>query len=129
MKTSYITTDLDLESDEDLQRLANAVPSEIIVHFCGKADGLYRAVFGLSINDSSEDDAANIYCSFAESLAEPEKSIWASCTRIAFNFGYEAGSNPSTWRSTISQSTLARIADLGGEATVTIYKHAERVDA
>ena len=129
METYYITTDLDLESKNDLQTLADNATGEMLVHFCGMADGLYRATFGSAANEANEDDAITLFCNFAEALGAEDRKVWDSCSKIAFNLGYEAGDAPSTWRSNLSSGSIARIANLGGEIIVTIYQHGESVDA
>ncbi len=123
METSYITTDLDLESNTDLQIVADQLTGRQIVHYCGQVKKHYQLTLGLLISDSSEDEAISAFCDFAERLPKDARTVWDNCTKITFNMGYEAGNVPSTWRSSVSPEVLERVVKLGGQIAITIYKH------
>jgi hypothetical protein len=120
VQTSYITTDLDIESAVDLQPLANSVGDEILVHYCGPIEDRHRLTLGIAGLDVDEDQAIKIYCDFINSL---DRDLLTEGARVTFNVGYEAGDELIAFRSTISKRSLDSIASVGGEIMVTIYRN------
>ena len=122
MRTQYITTDLELESPNDLTLIAQGFGDDVLVHFCGAVGDRHAASFGL-FNEGSVDSHINFYCNLIENLSESSRELWDSCTRIDFNIGYEAGDEAKSWRSPITTDVLARITKNHGDIVITIYPH------
>ncbi|MEM9556215.1 MAG: hypothetical protein AAGC60_18295 [Acidobacteriota bacterium] len=121
MRTRYITTDLDLEGPDDLSEIAHQLDRDLAVHFCGQVGRVFRATFGLLQRTSDESSDIDFLCELAEALDPAARALWDRCSRIEFNIGYEAGSEPRSWRSRILTETLAQVSRLGGDLVVTIY--------
>ncbi|AFY38300.1 hypothetical protein Lepto7376_1990 [[Leptolyngbya] sp. PCC 7376] len=122
MRTQYITTDLELESPNDLTSIVQEFEDDVLVHFCGAVGDRHAASFGLFHEGSVASDI-NFYCNLIENLSESSRMLWDSCTRIDFNIGYEAGDEPKSWRSPISTEVLERITKNRGDIVITIYPH------
>ena len=122
MRTQYITTDLELESPNDLTPIAQEFGDDVLVHFCGAVGDRHAASFGL-LREGSVATDINFYCDLIENLSDSSRKLWDSCTRIDFNIGYEAGDDPKSWRSPIPTEVLARITENHGDIVITIYPH------
>lgn len=120
MRTRYITTDLDLEAPCDLAAIQNEFSDDVLPHFCGPIGERFRASFGL-YSLGSESGDIEFFCALIESLSDESKDILAKCSKVDFNMGYEAGSEPKSWRTTLPGQTLERVASVGGDIIVTIY--------
>ena len=122
MRTQYITTDLELESPNDLTPIAQEFEDDVLVQFCGAMGDRHTASFGLFREGSVATDI-NFFCDLVENLSDSSQKLWNSCTRIDFNIGYEAGDEPKSWRSSIPTEVLTRIAKNRGDIVITIYPH------
>jgi hypothetical protein len=91
----YLNTDLDLTSSVDLMPLAAKFESHNIhaLHVTHCDNGLWIATFEM---DNEVEPERNISAMVAavESLDDPHRFLWQSCTRREFNIGYDCGAEP-----------------------------------
>ena len=133
--TSYITTDLQLYSAEDLSVLAAALEARGLHVFhrgywvsdaewfrIPEPQGLWSFQAGCEnrLNDDPEPDIAAMLAA-VESLDPPARAAWANCSQRVFNLGYECGTRPVSLRHDLSAGTLARLAAAGGLVRITLY--------
>jgi hypothetical protein len=120
---SYLNTDLDLISSDDLTALAAVFESRGVfpLSVTHREDGLWYAIF--ETQDQHTEPEPNIAAMVAvvESLAEPHRSIWSRCTAREFNIGYDCGAEPWAFNQTLSAGLLGRIAAVGASLRVTLY--------
>ena len=136
-KISYLNTDLDLTSSDNLTELAAALEAAglLSLHVTQSDDGSWHATFetrDLHTRIEPEGDIAGMLV-IVESLTEPLRSVWSRCTRREFNIGYDCGDEPWAFNQGLSCALLGRIATVGGSLRVTLYpdreSHAEGGEA
>ena len=96
MTISYLNTDLDLTSAEDLTALAAAFEGRGVLplHVTHGADALWYATFETSVQFAEPEPNIGAMLVIVESLARPLRSMWDGCTRREFNIGYDCGDEP-----------------------------------
>lgn len=124
---TYLNTDLDLTSADELTGLAAAFEGGGIfpLHVMRAEDGLWYATF--EVLDQHTEPEPNIASMLAvvESLPEPLRLTWAGCSRREFNIGYDCGREPWAFNQGLSAELLSRIAAAGASLRVTLYPDRE----
>jgi hypothetical protein len=119
----YLNTDLDLTSAGDLTALAAAFEARgmLPLHVTRGEDGLWYATF--ETGEQHEEPEPNIAALIAvvESLAEPQRAVWAGCARREFNIGYDCGGAPRAFDQGLSSELLGRVAAAGASLRITLY--------
>jgi hypothetical protein len=125
---SYLNTDLDLTSADDLTALAAAFEAAGVppLHVTKGEDGRWYACF--ETDEQHTEPAPNIAAMLAavESLAPPLRSDWAGCSRREFNIGYDCGLEPWAFNQGLSADLLGRMAAAGTSLRVTLYPDREQ---
>lgn len=120
---SYLNTDLDLTSADDLTGLAAAFDAQRVfpLHVTRAEDGRWHATF--ETHDSHEQPEADIAVIMAavESLSERMRAVWSRSTRRELNIGYDCGSKPWAFNQGLSCAMLARMAAAGVSLRITLY--------
>jgi len=126
---SYLNTDLDLRSTDDLTELAAVFKSHRIypLHVSKGEDGLWHATF--EVLDQCTEPEPNIaeMVTAVESFTEPHLSMWRGCTLREFNIGYDCGAEPWAFNQGLSCELLGRMAAIGASLRLTIYPDREPV--
>ena len=124
---SYLNTDLDLISPDELTALAAVFETRGVfpLHVSQRDDGLWYATFETQDQHAEPEPNIAAMVSVAESLAEPHRSIWLACPRREFNIGYECGPAPWAFNQQLSSGLLGRIAGVGASLRVTLYPDRE----
>lgn len=124
---NYLNTDLDVRSRHDLADLAAILKLRGVcpLSISRGEDSLFYATF--ETEESYYEPEPNIAAmvSVIESLEEPRRSIWESCTQRGFNIGYDCGDRPWAFNQGLSNGLLGRIAAVGVSLRVTIYPDRE----
>ena len=125
---SYLNTDLDLVSSEELTALAAVFESRgvLALHVIRRADGLWHATFETKDQHTEPEPNIAVMVAVVESLAEPHRSIWLGCTRREFNIGYDSGAEPWAFNQGLSSGLLGRIAAVGASLRITLYPNREQ---
>jgi hypothetical protein len=120
---SYLNTDLDLTSAEDLTALAAAFEGGGVppLHVTHGADALWYATFETSAQFAEPEPNIAAMLAIVESLARPLRSMWDGCTRREFNIGYDCGDEPWAFNQGLSPDLLGRMAAAGASLRVTPY--------
>jgi len=91
------------------------------LHVTHRDDGLWHAIFETQEQHTEPEPNIAAMVAVAESLEEPHRSMWSSCTRREFNIGYDCGAGPSAFEQGLSSGLLGRIAAVGASLRVTLY--------
>jgi hypothetical protein len=124
---SYVNTDLDLISSDELTALAAVFESRGLVplHVMRRDDGLWYATFETEDQHAEPEPNIAAMVAVAEALAEPHRSMWLACARREFNIGYDCGTTPWAFTQGLSSPLLARVAAVGASLRVTLYPDRE----
>ena len=124
---TYLNTDLDLTSADDLTALAAEFEAARVrpLHVTHGEDGLWYACF--ETDEQHVEPESNIAAVLAvvESLAPPVRAVWAGCSRREFNVGYDCGLEPWAFNQELSAKLLGRMAAAGASLRVTLYPDRE----
>ncbi len=121
MKIHFINVDLEIESHESLQSIADSFGQDVSVLGCGKWGNHYQAAFEAVGTFGDPDSMINFLCMLVESLDEKERSTWNGAFLKVFNIGYESGLEPRSYESTLRSDTISRIHAIGASIKITIY--------
>jgi hypothetical protein len=120
---SYLNTDLDLTSADDLKPLGAALEAGGVrpLHVTHGEDGLWYACF--ETDEQYDEPEPNIAAMIAviEALAAPLRSAWDACSRREFNLGYDCGLEPWAFNQGMSPELLRRMASIGASLRLTLY--------
>jgi len=121
MEITYLNTDFEIESKEDVTRIAEEFGEDVFVLFQEKMRGLYCARFEVAPVFLGADEAISCFCSLVEQLPEDLRKILDECVSRTVDMGFESGNVPPSFRVELRASTVRRIADIGCSIIVTIY--------
>jgi hypothetical protein len=124
MVISYLNTDLDLMSPNDLTRLAAALENRGVhsLHVAHGSDGMWRASFEAEKQYTEPDANIADICGAVEGLVSPVADDWWACTGREFNIGYQCGHEPYSFNQELSLATLRRIVEAGAALRITLYR-------
>jgi hypothetical protein len=124
---SYLNTDLDLTSADDLTALAAAFEAAGVfpLHLTRREDGLWYACFETDEQHTEPEPNIAAMLAVVESLAPPLRPVWAACSRREFNIGYDCGLEPWAFNQGLSAELLGRMAAAGASLRVTLYPDRE----
>jgi hypothetical protein len=126
MEIGFLNVDLVVDSEENLQPIADELAENIFVMFNGEwQNNLNR--LSVCLKESHEKTANEIvsdFCSLLENLSASSKWIWDKCHSKKFDVGFESG-NIVGLETEIQAKTVERIAKLGASILVTIYPNDE----
>ena len=122
MKTTYLNTDLVIDSQEDLQALLDELDDKVIILFHGPFSGTHRAVMELSYDSTAgPEEAVNGFCALIENLSPSAKKVWDTSDKRVMDIGIEAGESPRPFALEMSSSALRRVAALDGSLMISVY--------
>ncbi|WP_405600828.1 MULTISPECIES: hypothetical protein [unclassified Pseudoalteromonas] len=119
----FLNIDLDIESKEDIRPIVHFWGEEVMIFRLEEIEGTWRGSFETS--EDTENDIVDKYHQLIMSLPPNLRAIWDGCIKRIFDFGFEAGSLPRAFQSSLSQSSISKLAEIGGAITVTIYVSAD----
>ena len=129
-RTSYLNTDLDLWSREDLRPLTRALDRTRLVfaiHVGKERNGEWRAILEtFRCNFRAPGGAIAEILDAIECLKPAARERWSRCCRRDLNIGYECGGTPRRLEHGLPPRTLKRMASLGLSLRVTLYSHEPR---
>ena len=123
--TTYLNTDLDLISADDLTLLAEAFASAGVtpLHVTRAEDGLWYARFETDPQFGEPETNIAAMLGVLDTLPPPLRAVWDGCTRREFNVGYDAGLEPWSFSHTLSAALLGRMAASGASFGLTLYAY------
>jgi len=125
---TYIATDLELDSGEDLSELVEEFGDRVNLHLNQWVEETYRVCLGLGFVDLDGDSEMELentltwYCSLVESLSEDSRKTWDASSRRVLDIAFESGMEPKCQTFEIPPELFRRISDLGMTIAVTIYR-------
>lgn len=122
-KISYLNTDLDLTSTEDLTILATAFEARGLspLYVADGDDGLWSATFEtVEEYDEPEPNIASML-EVIESLPESLQALWLGCLHREFDIGYNCDNQPWAFNQGLSNTLLTRIVKVGASLRITLY--------
>lgn len=124
---SYLNTDLDLTSSDDLTALAAAfrVSGVLSLHVTHGKDGRWYACFETAVDHTEPEPNIATVLAAVESLAPPLRAVWSGCSFREFNIGYDCGREPWAFNQGLSAEVLGRIAAVGASLRWTLYPDRE----
>jgi hypothetical protein len=122
-KISYLNTDLNLTSPDDLTALSKIFESRHIfpLHVTRGEDGRWYATFEVLDQHTEPERSIATMVAVVESLRPPNRSVWRGCTLREFNIGYDCGAEPWAFNQGLSCELLGRIAAVGAALRWTLY--------
>lgn len=123
MAASYLNTDLDLVSDDDLTPLVAELENRglMTLHCARLDDGRWLASLeSLTQHAEAAETIAELLTAI-EGLPPGPMAGWRACNVREFNVGYEFGSQPRVLTQAMPAALLSRIVDVGASVRVTIY--------
>ncbi|HJT36508.1 MAG TPA: hypothetical protein VJ783_31080 [Pirellulales bacterium] len=124
---TYLNTDLDLTSADDLTALATAFEAAGVtpLHVTQGEDGLWYACFETRDQHAEPEPNISAMLTVVEGLPQSLRSLWAGCSRREFNIGYDCGLEPWAFNQALSAELLGRMAAAGASLRVTLYPDRE----
>lgn len=121
--THHMSTDLDLESSNDLTPLTEALAHRglLVHHVHHWENGLWTARLTPEAWFQEADQGITATLTAVESLDEPTRSLWASCTLRQFDIGYECGQEPEQFMQILTTATLSKVAAISASIMITLY--------
>jgi len=121
-RISYLNTDLELASLEDLSGLAAALDEcGMGIHYVGRASQEWCANLDMDTGFGSPEQTIAAILGVVEALPQHLEVAWNGCTRRELNIGYECGSKPSAFEQPLSNALLTRVVAAGASLVITIY--------
>jgi hypothetical protein len=128
---TYINTDLDLKSADDLAPLVAAFQAANVfaLHVTLGDDGVWVAALETETQYDEPEPNIAALVAVAEALPDELRSAWARCTLRELNIGYDCGAHPWGFTQALAPELLRRVAALGASVRITLYPDREPVGA
>jgi hypothetical protein len=127
----FLNVDVELTSRRQLKALAGELKKRILYH--GRLNDGWLLTFETNSiqGKSTPDGVIARLCKLIEKLSPAAMGEWEAAQSRVFDIGFESaptkkGQNVVV-RSTISEDSLRRIADLGAKLDITCYRHFDEV--
>ena len=123
-KPHFLNVDLDIESTSKLDSLAAVMGKRVIVLHSGPVPKTKRHLLALESSRwhlRNPDAAIQALCSVVESLSPASRRLWQKAWK-EFDVGYEFRPSERALRFSLRPDTIARVAALGANLTVTCYR-------
>jgi hypothetical protein len=118
---SYVNTDLDLESGDDLGPIVEAFGEDVHALRHDRVEGVARASFEVSRVTGDADETVRIFCALVERLSPKVRALWDGCRSRVVDIAFESGDTPRSYSNVLPADTIGRLAALGIGVTITIY--------
>jgi hypothetical protein len=120
---SYLNTDLDLTSNDDLKPLVAALENRglITLHCARLDDGRWLATLESLTQRAEAAETIGDLLAAIEGLPPGPMAGWRACTVREFNMGYEFGPPPRPVTQALPVALLSRIVGIGASVRVTVY--------
>jgi len=121
LEIAFLNVDLEIESHESLQPIADHFGEDVSVLGCGKWGEHYHAAFETAGGIGDPDSLISFFCTLIEAFDTNERNLWENAFRREFNIGYTSGLEPRSFESDIRAATIARVCKVGASIKITIY--------
>ena len=127
MLPEFLNVDLELESNESLDRIAQEFGDKVHVLHNGPLQDIpyLLAVEIYAGDDRDPESIIEAFCDLIEALPPKAKTLWRKCSARRFDIGIESGTGIAKRFGalclSLSPRTLKRVAALSAEAVITVY--------
>ena len=120
---SYLNTDLDLASAEDLHPLVDALQSAALFALSVTLgqDGRWYATLETEADHAEPETNIDSMLAAIEALDVVNRKRWDECTLREFNIGYDCGAEPWAFNQGLSPNLLGRMAAARAALRITLY--------
>ena len=120
-KTHLMEVHLNIQSNVNLQPLADAFGADIHVHYSKLVnEGVYEVRVGLLEFHEFPDPTVTLLCKAVCELPESVRNLWDYASARTFDIGIEAAIRSTYWLA-LTPKTLKTLAELGAQVIVTVY--------
>ncbi len=123
MDIKYITTDLEIESSEDLIGIVQELGDSMVIQLNQWVDGTYRVSVsgtGSELNFTPE-QTINEFCDAIDKLSENSQALWHRCIARVADIAFESGNEPNHLTYHLPASLINRLSGLRVSIAITIY--------
>jgi hypothetical protein len=127
MLPEFLNVDLELESNESLDRIAQEFGDRVhVLHNGPLQDIPYLLALEVYAGDDHDPESiVEAFCDLIEDLSPKSKTSWRKCTARRFDIGIESGTGVAKRFGalcvSLSPETLKRVSALSAEAVITVY--------
>ncbi len=121
MPIQYITTDLELKSNENLNQMVQELCAEDSPYLNQWVEDSYCVVVGGTGIEKAPEDDIEKFCERIEALSFASKRLWASCTIRILDIAFESGDEPKRLTYQLPAKLINRINNLKMGIAITIY--------
>ena len=124
---TYLNTDLDLVSADDLTELAGVFEAAEghMGHVTHGENGLWYAMFEVWSELNEPERHISLMLLVVESLAPELRRVWDNCSLKEFNLGYDCGDEPWAFNQGLSAALTGRMAAAQASFRLTLYPDRE----
>lgn len=115
----FLNLDVDLESTEPLDVIAEELGDSVVVMYVGEYDHSHRLSLELAGVVDSPDYLTECFVKLFSKLSTDATATLAMCTKIDFNFGFEG--NSGNLANNLSKSSVASLSKLNASVSITLY--------
>ncbi len=123
MKIQYITTDIEFESQQDLNAIVHELGDKLVTQSNQWANDRYFVSLSGTGSEIYEEPEQTIseFCNLIEGLSKESTELWKGCTKRIADIAFESGSEPNHMTYNLSSGLINRIEKLGICVAITIY--------
>jgi hypothetical protein len=115
--TGFLNVDLDLQAQDGLDDLVDALGASVIV----LQSSAHRLSLEMAEPFSSVEETLRGWTSLVERLSPEARRIWERCEFRCFNIGIQAGKGPQQECFMISKRAVSLFAGLQADIAMTVY--------
>lgn len=127
MLPEFLNVDLEIESDESLDYIANEFGDKVFVLRNGPWRGT-KNLLAVQVHETvnrDPDSIINVLCDLIAELSAKSKALWRRCEFRRFDVGIGSGTSEAKQFKalclTLSPETLKRVSALSAEVAITVY--------
>ena len=123
--THYVNADLEISSGSFLTALSKHFKSKSLTClFCSQSnDGQWHTTIASGEQHDSAEPSIIDLLKAIESLKGEHDETWKTSSKRELNVGYQCGEEPWFYENLISNDTLLRIAKVGADLRITLYRY------
>jgi hypothetical protein len=112
MKISYITTDLDFESHEDLSPIVEEIGERALPSHNAWVNKKYYVVLAHPADYEKPEQTVEGFCEILEGLSEASKKLWQRCSARVLDIGFDSGGTPTPYHCQLPAKLIDRVSAL-----------------
>ena len=121
MNIRYITSDLELNSKENISSIVDEFGDKVLIHLNERIDNIHQVALGSILDHQNPEETANNFCTLIEGLSEQSRQLWKTCNRRVLDIAFESGTKPESISYQLPIKLINKISKLGISIVITIY--------